>query len=213
MTHVAPPHGPRLPSLPKALSPYLLWAILALPALGLAAQLIGSSDPNIVHKLLHPTGEFSARFLIIAMLASPLVLLFRSAALPRWLKRNRRYFGVASFGYGALHTGLYLADAGGMGPVIAALPEVSIWSGWVAFAIFLPLAATSFDGAVRALGPAWKALQRWTYLAAGLTLLHWASLHDWRSPWAALIHFAPLVVLEGYRIWYWTGRRKSRRAA
>ncbi|MEM8659161.1 MAG: iron reductase, partial [Pseudomonadota bacterium] len=86
------------------LFPYWLWLLLALPACGMASAVVGSNDPRIFHELLHPTGEFSARFMIIAMLASPLVLLLKRWRGPLWLKKNRRYFGVAAFGYAALHT-------------------------------------------------------------------------------------------------------------
>ena len=57
-------------------SPYWLWILLSLPAFGFAAGIASSTDPKIYHELLHPTGEFSARFLIIAMLASPLAVHF-----------------------------------------------------------------------------------------------------------------------------------------
>jgi sulfoxide reductase heme-binding subunit YedZ len=60
------------------LSPYWLWLLLALPAFGMASALASSTDPRIFHELLHPTGEISARFMIIAMLASSLVLFFKS---------------------------------------------------------------------------------------------------------------------------------------
>ena len=59
--------------------PYFFWAILSIPALPMIAGLITSDDPRIVHKLLHPTGEFSARFMIIAMMITPLMML-----LPGW---------------------------------------------------------------------------------------------------------------------------------
>ena len=45
-------------------------------------------------------------------------------------------------------------------------------------------------------------LQRWTYAVAVLTLLHWAALHDWGGIGPALVHFAPLGLLEAYRAWY-----------
>lgn len=185
------------------LSPYLLWVLLALPALGLSFQISTSSDPKIIHHLLHPTGEFSARFMIIAMLASPLVLLLRGWRGPQWLKKNRRYFGVAAFGYAAMHTVLYLVDEGTAERVVADLPKLYIWTGWVAFAIFIPLAVTSMDHFVRRMGPAWKTLQRTTYAAAVLTLLHWAALHNWNGAGPALLHFGPLALLEAYRVWYW----------
>lgn len=193
------------------LSPYLLWVILGLPAAGFLWQFATSTDPRVAAHLLHPTGEFSARFLIIAMLASPLILLFRKARFPRWLRDNRRYFGVASFGYALLHTSFYLIDRGTLERVIDQLPRFDIWTGWLAMAIFVPLAVTSADWALKAMGPAWKTLQRWTYPAAILTLLHWAALHDWGHPASALVHFGPLAALEAYRLWYWYGPRKPAR--
>ena len=190
------------------LSPYLLWVLLSLPALGFSIQLATSADPRVVHQLLHPTGEFSARFMIIAMLASPLVLLLRGWRGPQWLKRNRRYFGVAAFGYAAMHTGLYIVDEGTAARVVTDLPRFYIWTGWLAFLIFVPLAVTSTDGFVRWMGKSWKTLQRSTYVAAVFTLLHWAALHEWSGVGPALVHFGPLAVLEAYRVWYWYLRPK-----
>lgn len=196
------------------LSPYWLWLLLALPAGGMIYALASSTDPKIYHELLHPTGEFSARFLIIAMLASPLALIFRNWRFPRWLKKNRRYFGVAAFAYALLHTVFYLVDKSSITPVFQDLPKLYIWTGWIAFMIFIPLATTSSDYFVRLMGPAWKTLQRATYVAAVLTLLHWAALHDWGGIAPALIHFCPLIALEAYRVWYWYIRpTQNRRSA
>lgn len=205
------------PSILSRFSPYWLWALLALPGAGMAWQLATTENARIYHILVHPTGEFAARFLIITMLASPLVLLFKGAAFPRWLKKNRRYFGVASFAYALVHTVFYLIDKGALGGdfarVIKEMPRLYIWTGWLAFAIFIPLAVTSADWAVKALGPRWKTLQRWTYPAAVLTLVHWAALHDWGHPTAALAHFGPLAALEAYRLWYWYLRPRQPRVA
>jgi sulfoxide reductase heme-binding subunit YedZ len=195
------------------LSPYPLWLLLALPGLGMCIELATSANPRIVHILLHPSGEFAARFMIVAMLASPLVLLFKGWRGPQWLRRNRRYFGVAAFGYAALHTALYLVDVATLERVLGDLPKLYIWTGWLAFAIFLPLAATSMDYAVRRLGPWWKPLQRWTYAAAALTLLHWAALHNWGGTGPALVHFGPPIALEAYRLWYWYLRPRAASAA
>ena len=185
------------------LNPYWLWLVLAIPALMMTNGLVTSDDPSIAHELLHPSGEFSARFMIIAMLATPLMLLLKGWRGPRWLKKNRRYFGVAAFGYAALHTLLYLVDVATIDRVLSDLPKLYIWTGWLAFVIFIPLAVTSMDYFVKRMGPAWKSLQRWTYAAAVLTLVHWAALHDWGGLGPALVHFLPLALLECYRIWYW----------
>lgn len=185
------------------LSPYWLWVLLSVPALGMFYELFTSSNPRILHILVHPTGEFSARFMIIAMMATPLAMLFKGWRGPRWLVKNRRYLGVAAFGYAAMHTIFYLMDKGGIAPAFDELSRFYIWTGWLAFLIFIPLAVTSADYFVRVMGPRWKSLQRWTYGAAVLTLLHWASLHNWSNPLVAFVHFGPLALLSAYRVWYW----------
>lgn len=194
------------------LSPWWLWAVLSiLPAIWIG-QALSSGNPRIIHILVHPTGEFAARLLIVTLMITPLAMLFTGTGLARWLRKNRRYFGVAAFGYAALHTVFYLADKAAIDTVIAELPRLYIWTGWIAFAIFVPLAVTSSDYFMRAMGPRWKSLQRWTYAAAVLTLVHWASLHDWDHPMAAIVHFAPLAALEAWRVWSWMRRRSERQA-
>ena len=194
-------------------SPYWLWLALSLPGLGMAYDLATSTNPRIVHILVHPTGEFAARFLIIAMLATPLMLLFKGWRGPRWLRKNRRYFGVAAFAYALAHTVFSLVDKATLERIVDELPRLYIWTGWLAFAIFIPLAVTSMDYFLRIMGPRWKSLQRWTYPAAVLTLVHWASLHNWGHPAAALVHFGPLIALEAYRIWYWYLRPRPMRTS
>ncbi len=188
-------------------SPYFLWLLLSLPAFGMISALAGD-DPRVVHELLHPTGEFSARFMIIAMMATPLAALLPGWRGPRWMVRNRRYFGVAAFGYAAAHTVLYLVDLNSLARVIDELPLIYIWTGWAAFFIFIPLAATSMNTAIRMMGPVkWKFLQRWVYVAAVLTLLHWAALHDWGGVAPALVHFGPLIALSVFRVWHNLSRK------
>jgi sulfoxide reductase heme-binding subunit YedZ len=194
-------------------SPYALWFLFALPGGLMLGTALTSDDPRIFHELIHPSGEFSARFLIVAMLATPLAMLLRGWRGPIWLKKNRRYLGVASFGYAALHTLFYVIDKGSMAGVINEVSRFYIWTGWIAFAIFVPLAVTSTDYYVRIMGPWWKTLQRWTYGAAVLTLLHWAALHNWEHPTSAIVHFLPLTLLEAYRVWYWYIKPKARAVA
>ena len=188
-------------------SRYFVWALLSLPMIPMIG-LLTSGQPNAVHTALHPTGEFSARFMIIAMMATPLTLLLPGWRGPRWLVRNRRYFGVAAFAYALLHTVLYLIDKGTLAAVIGEIPRIYIWTGWIAMLIFVPLAVTSTDGWVRKLGPKWKSLQRWVYVAAVLTLVHWAALHDWGGVAPALVHFGPLILLSAYRLWWNFGRKR-----
>lgn len=177
-------------------SPYTFWALLALPSIGMIASALGGDN---LEGLLHPTGEFAARFMIIAMMLTPLKMLFPKSGVIQWLMRRRRFLGVAAFSYAALHTLYYVIDLGSMSAVLREFTELGIWTGWLAFLIFVPLALTSNDWSVRAMGASWKNLQRFTYVAAIATLAHWIFLEYEMG--AALVHFAPLAALEAYRIW------------
>ena len=181
-------------------SPYFFWAVLAMPAIPMTFML-ASGEPDAVNSLLHPTGEFAARFMIIAMMLTPLRMLMPKVKAWTWLIQRRRYLGVAAFFYALAHTVLYLVDTDTLSAIIGDLPNIYIWTGWLAFLMFVPLAVTSTDGWVRRLGRRWKTLQRAVYVAAVFTLLHWASLHDWGGVGPALVHFVPLGLLETCRIW------------
>jgi len=180
---------------------YILWVILTIPAIGLMSGYF--SGKMLAGELLHPTGEFSARFMIIAMIATPLLILFQrlgwKLSVPHWLVRNRRAFGVAAFAYALIHTVLYIVDIGVLSEIISEITSLGIWTGWLAFLIFIPLAITSNDKSQRFLKSAWKKLQRWVYPAAVLTLLHWIFVHNNVGP--ALVHFVPLAALEIFRVY------------
>jgi sulfoxide reductase heme-binding subunit YedZ len=197
----------------KRLSPWWVWVLLAMPALGMTVDLATSTDDRIYHALVHPTGEFAARFVIVSLMATPLMLLFRGWRGPRWLVRNRRYFGVAAFAYAAAHTLFYVIDKGTLAQIVDHATSFDMATGWLAFLIFLPLAATSFDAAVKVMGRWWKPLQRGAYASGVLTLLHWASLHGWGNPWPALVQFGPLIALELYRLWWVYLRQRPQRLA
>ena len=190
-------------------SRFFIWVFLALPSLPMIGVLAaGQPAPDgrpVTEVLLHPTGEFSARFLIITLMLTPLRMLFPSSGFLRWMMQRRRYFGVAAFAYAAFHTVLYIIDMGTLRAILGEALAIGIWTGWLALFVFLPLAATSNDWSVRALGPAWKTLQRWVYVAAVATLLHWIFVHNTLGP--ALVHFLPLAGLETYRIWRNIARR------
>ncbi|MEP2030382.1 MAG: ferric reductase-like transmembrane domain-containing protein [Paracoccaceae bacterium] len=182
---------------------YFIWAILALPSIPMVAALVsGAPGPGgkpIAEMLLHPTGEFSVRFLIITMMLTPLRMLFPGSDFLRWMIKRRRYFGMAAFFYALFHTVLYVIDMGSLQAMLGEFLALGIWTGWLAMLIFIPLALTSTDGAVRKLGPRWKTLQRTVYIAAVATLLHWIFVHNNLGP--ALVHFVPLAALETYRLY------------
>ena len=190
---------------------YFIWGLLVLPSipmlLTLVSGAVGPTGKPATEFLLHPTGETSARLMIIAMILTPLRLLFPGSSFLRWMIKRRRYFGVAAFAYALFHLVLYLIDMGSLRTTLGEAFAIGIWTGWLAFVVFVPLALTSNDASVRALGPAWKKVQRLVYASAILTLLHWIYVHN--NLGLALVHFAPLAALEAYRIWKLTRRHPS----
>jgi sulfoxide reductase heme-binding subunit YedZ len=178
-------------------SKLLLWALLSLPAAAMIHAYL--TDPELwVGDLLHPSGEWSARLIILALMLTPLSIVLRGRRWVAWLIRRRRAFGVAGFGYALLHLLFYLLDMATVENVLAEIAALGIWTGWAAFLLFLPLAATSNDASMRALKGGWKKLQRLAYPAAVLTLVHWLFVHD--NVAAALLNFAPLALLQAWRI-------------
>lgn len=175
--------------------PYAFWLLLSLPSIGaLVAYLSGSGFEEV----LHLSGEFAARFMIIAMMITPLRMLFPGASWTAWLLQRRRYLGVAAFGYAMLHVAAYLMDKGSFAAVWAEAFELGIYTGWLAFFILVPLGLTSNNTSMRLLRKKWKPLQRWVYPASVLTLLHWMFIHN--DFGAALVQSAPLIALEMYRV-------------
>ncbi len=173
-----------------------LWVLLCLPA---AAMLWRWQDQELwPADLVAPSGEWSARLLIAALMITPLRLLLPRARAIAWIARHRRALGVAAFGYALVHLGFYVADMAAVAAVIDELALPGIWTGWSALLLMLPLAATSNDRAVRALRAGWKRLQRLAYPAALLTLAHWIIVHDGLRD--ALTQTAPLILLELYRL-------------
>jgi methionine sulfoxide reductase heme-binding subunit len=174
---------------------WALWILLALPGI-----LMLSSDAEPA-KMLHPSGEMSARLMIIAMMIGPLSDLLGQRGWLRWLLRHRRHFGVAAFGFAAIHTLFYLRDMeGSLSDMLAEVGAPGIWTGWLALFIMLLPALASNDAAMRMLRRNWKRVQQLAYGAALLTIAHWI-LIEYEAPLGpSLVHFGPLILLNVARI-------------
>lgn len=172
------------------------WAVLAVPAAHILYRWFAESP--LPDELVAPTGEWSARFIILALMLTPLTMVLPRLAVLTWLARRRRPLGVAAFLYALLHLAFYLAEMETVRNVLAEFWALGIWTGWAALLLLLPLALTSNDAAVRALRAGWRRLHRLAYPAALLVLAHWVVVHN--EPGEALLHFAPLALLELYRI-------------
>lgn len=184
-------------------SRYGLWLLLGVP-LALITYWYLNEGISYGDYIQH-TGRFSVWLLLLTMAVTPLRQLFPGQGWSRRLVQYRRYFGVAAFAYALPHVLAYVIRKETFALVAeeAAYPE--LWTGWLAMAIFLPLALSSNNWAVRRLGRAWKQLHRLVHLAAVLTFAHWVlSAFD---PLTAYLHLAVLGLLEAVRLWKSYGPR------
>ena len=167
-----------------------LWALLAVPSLVILAQDVLSSGK---YDYLRWTGLLSVWFLLVTLAVTPLRRLAPQLGGVRWLRKNRRYLGVASFWYASLHLAYFLKNAS-VESFLRSFVRFEIITGWIAWFIFIALTITSFDAMVRRMGPAaWRRLHWHVYTAAILTALHWA-LTSYRFV-EMTVYIAPLLLL------------------
>ncbi len=184
----------------------VLWLLLALPA---ALMLQGYvSGTALALDLERPSGEMAARLIVLALLPGPLIEVFGLTAFLRGWLNARRNLGVAAFLYSLLHLAFYCSDVGSLHAMLSEIGLSGIWTGWLALALLIPPAATSFDRALRRLGMTWKRLQKLVYPAALFTLAHWLLLDfAWHE---AALTAAPLVIAYGLRAYRrWTLYRRQ----
>jgi methionine sulfoxide reductase heme-binding subunit len=179
---------------------YLLWGALT--------HQLGA---NPAEAIIRGTGDWTLRFLCIVLAVTPLR---RWTATPQ-LARFRRMLGLFVYFYAALHLLAYSwLDMGfELAEVlrdIAKRPFILV--GFLAFLLLTPLAATSFNRAIRALGAQrWQWLHRLVYAIAGLALLHFFWMRSGKNDYAEVAVYAVIVaVLLGARVWW---RFKPTRAA
>jgi sulfoxide reductase heme-binding subunit YedZ len=174
----------------------VLWPLLAAPPA--VVLVLYARDAMSYGQVLHFTGDWSVRLLILALAVTPLRLMFPRAPAMRWALRRRRDVGVAAFGYAAFHLAAYLAHKMSPALILQEGKEADLATGWLAFLIFCALAATSNDAAVRALKRNWKRLHRMVYVAAVLAFAHWLmTAFELRD---AVVHAGVLATLEAARI-------------
>ncbi len=154
---------------------------------------------NPIELITRSTGTWTLSFLLITLSVSPL----RELSGWNWLLRLRRMLGLFAFFYACLHFTTYIwfdqfFDWGAIWKDI--LKRRFIWIGFGAFLMLIPLAATSFNAAIRALGArAWQRLHRLVYAVAICGVIHyfWLVKKDLTQP---LIFGGVLSVLLGFRV-------------
>lgn len=168
-------------------------------AWGAVANTLG---PNPAEALIRGTGDWTLRFLCVTLAVTPLRQWTNTPALARF----RRMLGLFAFFYALLHFTSYawldkdlvLAD---ILQDIAKRPFILV--GTAALVLLLPLAATSFNRAIKALGAArWQRLHRLVYVIVGLGVLHFFWLRAGKNNFAEVGVYAAIVaVLLGARVW------------
>ena len=180
----------------------LLWAVAAVPAVALLVGALSDGlGANPAQTLIQETGEWALRWLWLTLLVTPLR---EMAALPALL-RYRRTLGVTAFVYAVLHLLSYAwLDKGWVIDAIVAdvFKRNFILVGMLTFALMLPLALTSFNAAVRALGGRkWQLLHKLVYAVALLGLLHFylkkAAKNDVSE---VMVYTVILALLLGWRV-------------
>ncbi len=166
---------------------------------GAAADRLGA---NPAEALIRATGDWTLRLLCLALAVTPL----RQWTGWHALARLRRMLGLYTFFYATLHFLAYAwLDMGlAIGDIVRDIPKRPfILVGTCALLLLVPLAATSFDRAVRALGAArWRALHRAVYAVAGLALLHFFWMRAGKNDFAEVAVYAAILgVLLGWRLW------------
>ena len=190
------------------LSPWakpLLALALALPMAWLAYaafnDLLGA---NPAEALSRSTGDWTLRGVCLVLAVTPLRVLLQAPGL----LRLRRTIGVATFVYACLHLLCYAWFDQGL-----ELSEIwrdvlkrpFIWLGMSAWLMLLPLALTSNNRAVKALGGRrWQMLHRVVYASALLSVLHFFWMRAGKNNFAEVwVYAALLAALMAWRVWWW----------
>ncbi len=168
--------------------------------------------PNPAEALIRSTGDWVLRFLCITLAVTPLRQWTATPALARF----RRMLGLFAFFYLVLHFLSYAwldmgFDIQAITKDIPKRPFALV--GFLAFLLMLPLAATSFNRAIKALGAArWKALHKLVYVIVLLGLLHFFWMRAAKNNFAEVAAYAAVIaLLLGWRIWQAVKARSATR--
>ena len=156
---------------------------------------------NPAEYLIRAGGDWTLRLLCLTLAITPLRVISGMPALARF----RRMLGLFVYFYVVLHLlsyswfdmGFDLADI-----VVDIIKRPFILVGFAGFLLLTPLAATSFNRAVKALGARrWQLLHKLVYLIAGLGLLHFFWMRSGKNDFAEVFVYAAIIaVLLGWRL-------------
>ena len=180
----------------------LLFAACLLPLAWLVFAVVDDRlGPNPAEALIRSAGEWTLRMLCLTLAVTPLRELTGLAPLARF----RRMLGLYTFFYAVVHFLCYAwldmgFDVSDIARDIAKRPFILV--GTTALVLLVPLAATSFNRAIRTISAdRWQALHRAVYAIAGLALLHFFWMRAGKNDFAEVAVYAAVVgALLGWRI-------------
>ncbi|MCY1168526.1 Sulfoxide reductase heme-binding subunit YedZ [compost metagenome] len=164
---------------------------------------------NPAEHLIRATGDWTLRFICIVLAVTPLRVISNTPTLARF----RRMLGLFAYFYVVLHLLSYSwfdmgFDAADIAKDIAKRPFILV--GFSAFLLLTPLAATSFNAAIKAMGAKrWQTLHKLVYLIAGLGLLHFFWMRAAKNNFAEVfVYAAIIVVLLGWRVMQYLRKKR-----
>jgi methionine sulfoxide reductase heme-binding subunit len=184
------------------------WVIYVCGAIPFAALVYGAifgglgADP--VKALENELGQWGLRFLVASLAITPLM------RLGLRLLKFRRAVGLVGFSYIVLHFLVWITldlalRWGQIGSELYKRPFILV--GFAAFLMLLPLALTSWNGAVRRMGAlAWKRLHRLAYPAILAGAVHYVMIGKVWS-YDALFYLALTLVLLATRLPFFARQR------
>ena len=160
--------------------------------------------------VIRATGDWTLRFICIALAVTPL----RTISNTPQLARFRRMLGLFVYFYVVVHLLSYSwfdmgFDVADIAKDIAKRPFILV--GFLGFLLLTPLAATSFNAAIKAMGAKrWQLLHKLVYVIAGLGLLHFFWMRAGKNDFAEVFVYAAIVaVLLGWRVRQFLLKKKA----
>ncbi|MBC7548106.1 MAG: sulfoxide reductase heme-binding subunit YedZ [Polaromonas sp.] len=164
---------------------------------------------NPAEALIRATGDWTLRFICIVLAVTPLRVVTSTPALARF----RRMLGLFVYVYVVIHLLSYSwfdmgFDFSDIAKDITKRPFILV--GFSAFVLLTPLAATSFNAAIKAIGAKrWQSLHKLVYVISGLGLLHFFWMRSGKNNFAEVFVYAAIIaVLLGWRVQQYLTKKK-----
>ena len=165
---------------------------------------------NPAEALIRATGDWTLRFVCIVLAVTPLRTITNTPQLARF----RRMLGLFVYFYVVIHLLSYSwfdmgFDVTDIAKDIAKRPFILV--GFLAFVLLTPLAATSFNAAIKAMGvKRWQLLHKLVYVVSGLGVLHFFWMRAGKNDFAEVLVYAAIIAaLLGWRLRQYLAKKKA----